>query len=369
MRIYFIGQKGIPTLAGGIEKHVESLAVEMARQGHEVFVYTRPYYTDSQMTEYEGVHLISLPTIQKKNADAIFHTFLATMHVLFQKADIIHYQGIGPSLLLWIPKLLKRKAKIVSTVHSDDRQHAKWSPFAKYMLGLGAKIAVRVPDASIAIARYQKDDFEKEFGGSMAYIPNGVTLRKKYEPNFITKKFGLQGDDYVFFISRFVKHKGLHYLIEAYKQISNPGKKLVITGDSAHTDEYSREIRALAQGNPNIIFTGVQSGQTLFELYSNAYLYVIPSEYEGLSIALLEVMSYGTPVLASDITPNLEALAGEGVTFENKNVADLKEKLQYLLDNPEVTKASGAKLQKRVQEEYDWKRITKETLDLYSQIT
>ncbi|MCC6639221.1 glycosyltransferase family 4 protein, partial [Candidatus Falkowbacteria bacterium] len=270
MRIYFIGQKGIPTIAGGIEKHVEMLALELVSQGHEVFVYTRPYYTDPNLREYKGVKLISLPTIKRKNLDAIYHTLRATLHVLRQDADIIHYQGIGPSLLCWIPKLFKRRAKVVSTVHSDDRQHDKWSRFAKFMLGLGARIACRAPDATIAIAKYQKVDFEKEFGGSLVYIPNGVHSAKRIAPHAITQKWGLAGNDYILFVSRFVPHKGLHHLIEAYNQIEHCNKKLVIVGGSAHTDEYTSRIEAMARKNSNIILCGFVSGDLLLELYSNA---------------------------------------------------------------------------------------------------
>jgi len=365
MRIYFIGQKGMPTLAGGIEKHVENIAILMAKAGHEVFVYTRPYYTDKNLKEYEGVHLISLPTIASKNLDAIVHSFLATIHVLFQKADIIHYQGIGPSLLVWIPKLFKRKSKILSTVHSDDRQHQKWSRFAKFMLGLGARIACRVPDATIAISKYQKETFEEEFGGHLIYIPNGVTINRYFEPNLITKNYGLGERDYILFVSRFIKHKGLHYLIRAYNMMHNPTKKLVIVGSSVHTDDYEQLIKELAGNNQNIIFTGNLMGQPLFELYSNAYFFVIPSEYEGLSIALLEVMSYGTPVLSSDIKPNLEVLSGLGFTFKNKSISDLKDKMEHLIANPELVDKSGKVLVTRVKEEYDWEVIARKTLELY----
>lgn len=358
----------MPTLAGGIEKHVENLAILMAKAGHEVFVYTRPYYTDKSLKEYEGVHLISLPTITSKNLDAIVHSFLATMHVMFQDADIIHYQGIGPSLLLWIPKLFKWKAKVVSTVHSDDRQHQKWSWFARFMLGLGARIACRVPDATIAISKYQKETFEAEFGGHLVYIPNGVTINRYFEPNLITKNYGLEKHDFILFISRLVKHKGLHYLIRAYNMLHKPAKKLVIVGSSAHTDKYEALVKELAGDNPNIIFTGDLKGQPLFELFSNAYFYVIPSEYEGLSIALLDVMSYGTPVLASDIKPNLEVLSGLGFTFKNKNITDLRDKLEYLIANPDLVDKSGKALISRVKEEYDWQVITRKTLELYKNL-
>lgn len=354
--------------AGGIEKHVEMLGLELVKMGHEVFVYTRPYYTDRRLTEYKGIHLISLPTIKSKNLDAIFHSFLATMHVLFCKADIIHYQGIGPSMLLWIPKLFKRHAKIFSTLHSDDRQHDKWSRFAKFMLGLGARVACKFADTTIAISKFQKEMFMSEFGGDIVYIPNGVTIQKSLEPHEIHSKWGIGDKDYILFVSRFVRHKGLHYLIEAYNQIQNPTKKLVVVGGSAYTDDYVNEIHALAKHNQNIIFTGFVGGSTMEELYSNAFLYVIPSEYEGLSIALLEVMSYGTPVLASDIPPNREALGGLGFTFSNKNVDDLHSALSYLLNHEQEVAQSGKALQDRVAEEYDWGRIAEKTVEEYKKL-
>lgn len=368
MRIYFIGQKGIPAIAGGIERHVEELSIRMAEQGHEVFVYARNYYTPNDTVDFKGVKIIHLPTIRSKNFDAITHAFLATIHVLFQKADVIHYQGIGPSILLWIPKLFKRNTKIFCTVHSDDRQHQKWSSFAKVMLGLGAKVGIRFADKAIAVSKYQKEMFEEEFGGDLAYIPNGVPTYPKFQADVITKRWGLNGQDYILLVSRLVKHKGVHYALEAFKLLKNPDFKLVIAGGSAHTDEYEAQLKKMAGDSPNIIFTGEVKGLPLFELFSNAYLFVIPSEYEGLSIALLEAMSYGTPILSSDIPPNVESLGGFGFTFKNKDVTDLKNKMQYLLENKELVSKSSEDLKKRVREEYDWEVVTLKTLELYNSI-
>lgn len=368
MRIYFIGQKGIPAIAGGIERHVEELSTRMAEQGHEVFVYARNYYTPKEINEFKGVKIIRLPSWHSKNFDAISHAFLATVHVLFQKADIIHYQGIGPSILLWIPKLFKRQTKIFCTIHSDDRQHQKWSPFAKFMLGLGAKVGIRFADKAIAVSKYQKEMFEEEFGGNLAYIPNGVPTYPKFQADVITKRWGLLGGDYILLVSRLIKHKGIHYALEAYKQLKNPNKKLVIAGGSAHTDQYVAQLKKIAGDNSNIIFTGEVRGLPLFELFSNAYLFVIPSEYEGLSIALLEAMSYGTPILSSDIPPNVESLAGLGFTFKNQDATDLREKIQYLLENPSIVSKSSEDLKKRVKEEYDWEVVTRKTLELYGKM-
>jgi glycosyltransferase involved in cell wall biosynthesis len=368
MKIYFIGQKGIPAIYGGVESHVQELATRLVKEGNEVFVYCRDHYTPKDLKEYKGVKLLHLPSIKTKHLDAITHTFLATLDVLRRDADIIHYHAIGPSSLLWIPKLLKKNAKVISTFHSDDRKHKKWGYIARKFLGLGAYISVRWPDKTIAVSQYQSKVHGQEFKGELEYIPNGVPAFDKVNPNLITEKWDLKGNDYILAVSRLIKHKGLHYLIRAYSILKNVDKKLVIVGEANYTDNYIKYLKNLAGDNKNIIFTGNQTGETLAELYSNAYLFVQPSEAEGLSIALLEAMSYGKAVLCSDIEPNKEAVANLALTFRNKSIVDLSQKLRYLLDHPEITVEMGLKLQERARIEYNWDNIVKKTIALYESV-
>ncbi len=368
MKIYFIGQKGIPGIYGGVERHVEELATRLVREGNEVFVYCRNHYTPEKLKEYKGVKLIHLPTIKTKYLDAITHTFLASLDVLRRDADIIHYQAIGPSSLLWIPKLLKRQAKVFSTFHCDDRQHQKWGFGARKYLGLGAYVSAKWPDCTIGVSQALCNIHGHEFKSELEYIPNGVPVSHKIAPKAITENWGLNGNDYILAVSRLIKHKGLHHLIEAYNVLDNVNKKLVIVGDTGYTDGYLKYLQDLAGNNPNIIFTGNQTGQELAELYSNAYLFVQPSEAEGFSIALLEAMSYGKAVLCSDIAPNKEAVADLGFIFRNKDVNDLSRSLAYLLASPEVVESAGQKLQNRVYTEYNWDKITQKTMELYKSV-
>jgi len=368
MKIYFIGQKGIPAIYGGVERHVEELATRLVKEGNEVFVYVRNHYTPKDLNEYKGVKLIHLPSLKTKHLDAITHTLLASLDVLRREADIIHYHAIGPSSLLWIPKLFKRQVKIISTFHSDDRKHKKWGYLARKFLGLGAYISVKWPHKTIAVSRYQSRVHGQEFNGELEYIPNGVPVFEKVSPQLITEKWGLAGNDYILAVSRLIKHKGLHYLIRAYSILKNVDKKLVIVGDGNYTDNYAQYLRNLAGDNKNIIFTGNQTGQALAELYSNAYLFVQPSEAEGLSIALLEAMSYGQAVLCSDIEPNKEAVADLALTFRNKSITDLSQKLRYLLNHPEIVAEMGLKLQERARLEYNWDHIAKRTIALYESL-
>ena len=187
------------------------------------------------------------------------------------------------------------------------------------------------------------------------------------------QQFNLEKDKYIMTCARLVKHKGIHYLIEAFNFLKedqvNDSKvkelKLAIVGDSSYTDDYVKYIKSLAKDNKDIIFTGFQNGQALEELYKNAYIYVHPSEAEGLSITILEAMSYGKTVLVSNIPENIEAFAGRGYMFVSKDVGDLKYKIKLLLANPELVKKTGEKAYNHVKENYNWENITRNTVNAY----
>ena len=368
MKIAMIGQKGIPAIYGGIERHVEELVVRLAGCGEQVFVYTRPYYTAKKQKTFQGVNLISLPTIKTKHLDAITHTLFATIHALFQNYDIIHYHGVGPSLLCFIPRIFNPKAKVIVTFHCIDRQHQKWGRFAKLMLWLGERMACKFSHQVITVSRTLQNYCYEVFGRGTAYIPNGIKLVSNIKPSLITTKFDLKGQDYILTVARLIPHKGIQYLISAYQKIKTE-KKLVIVGDSSFTDKYVKKLKHLASGNTNIIFAGYQSGQMLEELFSNAYVYVHASESEGLPIAVLEAASYGLPIIASNIPANMEIVQSWGLSFENKNVNELKEKLEYILKNPEEADKIGKDGRKYVLENYNWDDIIIETKNLYYKLT
>lgn len=364
MKIYFIGQKGIPAKSGGVEKHVEALATSLVKQGQEVFVYTRPNYTDKKLTEYQGVRLISRPSLPTKHLDAVSHTLFCSLDVLFRKADIVHFQAIGPASLLWLIKLFKPKTKVVFTFHCQDYYHQKWGRLARWYLRLGEMIGCRLADEVIAVSHGLVDYIAKTYGRQASYVPNGVALTGHGDNAVILSDLGLRPQKYILAVSRLVHHKGLQHLIKAFKNIKSD-HNLVIVGAAAHTDDYVAELKNLAADDARIIFAGEQSGDNLAQLFSQAGLFVQPSESEGLSVALLEAMAYGLPVLVSDIPENLEAVGGYGWSFANKDVADLTAKLQQWLDDPKAGQEIAKQAQNRVNSEYNWQNITSSTLKIY----
>lgn len=369
MKIALIGQKGIPAKSGGVEKHVEKLAEHLVALGHEVSVYTRPHYTDKALREWQGVRLVSLPSIRTKHLDAITHTFVATVHALFQDYDVIHYQSIGPSTLAFIPRILKRSTLVVATFHSRDYFHKKWGSFAKWFLHMAEAMICTVPEKTIGISHGIVDYASERYGTDILYIPNGAEGEPATTTGFLSA-FGLKEKRYILTVSRLVAHKGIHYLIKAFQDLEDTGKlpnnyKLVIVGTHAETPEYEAYLKTMSTGRDNILFLGEQTGTALAELFSHAAMFVQPSEEEGLSIALLESMSYGLPIVASDIPGNEEALGGAGVYFKTKSVDSLKSELAALINRPEEMETFGKLARGRAQNVYGWESIARQTVEAY----
>lgn len=365
MRIAFIGQKGIPAKFGGVEKHVEDLSRRLAGAGHEVIVYTRPNYTDPALREYQGVKLISLPSIVTKHLDAITHTFRAILDVTRREVDIIHFHSIGPSSLIWLVKLIKPKTPVIATFHTQCYHHQKWGSVARLYLRFGEWVCCNFADQTLAVSRTLQKYAAEKYRKPIVYIPNGVEAMAVPGAENI-KAWGLEPDNYIVAVSRLVRHKGLQYLIKAFMNLPT-AKKLVIVGDGVFTDKYVAELKAMAQADERIIFTGNQTGPVLNELFANAYLFVQPSESEGLSISLLEAMSYGRGTLVSDIPENLEAVGATGLTFHNKSIRDLREKLEMLLEDAGQVTANGSNNLERVRLHYNWNEITAEIEKIYQQ--
>ena len=387
MKIAFIGQKGIPATWGGIEFHVEELARRLAARGHQVTVYVRSWYTPKGKSQvpksefqkgnpnselYDGVRLINTPTWKTKHLDAFVHSFTSTIHALFQGYDIIHYHAIGPSFFCWIPKLLGKK--VVVTIHRFDYLAAKWGTFAQLSLRFSEKFALSVPHRTIVVARHQQDHYRVQGYKNLKYIPNGVPILERLNPEIIRQKYGLGKQTYLFFAGRLTPEKRIDWIINTYIKLPDSYQsayKLVIAGGSSATDAYERDLHNLAGTNQNIIFTGYVQGKEKQELFSNAKLFILPSAVEGLPIALLEGMSYGLPCLVSDIPPHREVIQNNhnGILFTQDAESDLFVKLTTILDQPNTDlEQLGFTAKKKAQLEYDWKNIVTQTEQVYSEL-
>lgn len=375
-RIAMIGHKRIPSREGGVEVVVEELSTRLVKKGYAVDAYNRDgyhvsgrdYSTNGRRGYYEGVKILTIPTFQNGKLNAIVYSFNATIRALFSKYDVIHVHAEGPCFFLWILKLkqcvLRKRPKIIATIHGLDWQRAKWGNFASRVLKSGEKQAVKHADEIIVLSKNVQEYFKETYGRDTHYIPNGVAKSEGIGARMIADKYGLKDNGYILFLARMVPEKGLHYLIEAYKNIETD-LKLVIAGGSSHSFEYMDEIDRMIGDNPNIIRTNFVQGQILAELYSNAYVYVLPSDIEGMALTLLEAMSYGSCVLVSDIAENMEVIGDAGVTFKQGDVKSLETELKRLIDHPEVVNDYRSKSAEYITTKFDWDKVTELTEELY----
>ena len=372
LRIAMFGHKRIPSREGGVEIVVEELATRMVKEGHRVTCYNRgghhvsgAEFDTQDRSECKGVKIKTVPTIEKKGLAAVSASFFAAICSAFGRYDVVHIHAEGPASFCWLPHLIGKK--VIVTIHGLDWQREKWKGgFASKYIHFGERMAVKWADEIIVLSREVQKYFKDNYNRNTVFVPNGVTRPEKKKADLISQQFGLQENSYILYLGRIVPEKGEHYLIQAFKQLETD-KKLVNAGGASDTDDYMRQLQELASDDDRIIFTGFVQGELLQELYSNAYLYVLPSDLEGMPLSLLEAMSFGNCCLTSDIPECTEVVGRHGFSFKKGNVADLKDQLQNLCDHKMTVYDYQRAASEYICKKYDWEIVVQQTLSLYRQ--
>lgn len=367
LNIAMLGHKRVPSREGGIEVVVEELSTRMVASGYSVTCFNRRGKHVSgaeiqRVNQYKGVRIKEVFTIDKKGLAAMTSSFFASMEAAFGKYDVVHFHAEGPCAVLWLPKLFGKRC--IATIHGIDWQRAKWGGFASKYIKFGEKIAAKYADEIIVLSEGVQKYFMNTYERESVFIPNGVNRPTLRSPQLIKEKYGLDKDEYILFLGRLVPEKGITYLVKAFREVTTD-KKLVIAGGSSDTDTFMQELKKLAEGDNRIVFTGFVQGQMLEELYSNAYVYTLPSDLEGMPLSLLEAMSYGNCCLTSDIAECAEVVENKAILFKKSDVDDLKEKLQYVCDNPDAVRKLKNGAADFICQKYNWDDVVDRTLKLY----
>ena len=370
MKIAMIGHKRIPSREGGIEIVVDKISTELVKRGHTVVAYNRKghhvsgkkFESAQRLKEYNGIKIKTVFTFESSALNAIVYSVLAALRASLSKFDVVHIHAEGPASMCFLPKLFGKRT--IVTIHGLDWQRSKWGDFAAKFLKFGEKVAVKYADEIIVLSKNVQDYFHNTYGRKTVYIPNGIEKPEIKGDSLIKKNFGIENNSYILYLGRIVPEKGIHYLINAYKSIDTD-KKLVIAGGSSHTSDYMNELKELAETVNRIVFTDFVEGEALEELYSNAYVYCLPSDLEGMPLSLLEAMSYGCCCLISDIPECTEVCGDNAVSFKKGNFIDLREKLQMLLYNNELVDKYKKNSADYVCSRYNWNDIADKTLALY----
>ncbi len=362
IRVAFIGGRGVVSKYSGIETYYEEVGQRLVEMGHDVTVYCRSYFTPP-MTAYKGMRVVRLPTFRSKHLETLVHTLLSTVRVMLSPCDVVHYQALGPALFSFLPRLVGKKT--VVTVQGRDWQRKKWGRFASLVLRLGEIASARLPDRTMVVSRTLEQHYKSMHRAITTYVPNGSAIRERRVPERLFE-WGLEPNSYILFLGRLSPEKNCHMLIEAYEKLDTR-VKLVLAGGSSHTDAYVDKLRE--HQSDRVVFLDWVQGLALDELLTNAALLVLPSDLEGLSLALLDAMGAGICVLTSDIPENREVIADAGFTFRSGNVLDLARMLGLLLSDPERRMLAGQRAQARVREKYLWPGIAEKISYLYAEIT
>ncbi len=367
MKIAMLGHKRIPSREGGVEVVVEELATKLVQKGHIVDVYNRKGNNVSdksiktkKIKEYKGINIKTVFTINKKGLDALIYSFLASIRVAFGKYDCIHYHAEGSCAMLWIPHLFGKRT--VVTIHGLDWQRSKWGGFATKYIKFGEKCAAKYADEIIVLSKSVQKYFKDTYNRETHFIENGVNKPAIKPANIIKEKYGLEKDNYILYLARIVPEKRLDLLIETFRKVKTD-KKLVIAGGASHTNDFLNEIKEKTKQDDRIIMTGFVQGEELEELFSNTYLYCLPSDVEGMPISLLEAMSYGKNCLVSDIEENVQVCGEYGTTFKKSNLDDLTHKLNLCLEGN--NRFDSETISDYILDKYNWNDVVEKTERLY----
>ncbi len=358
LKIAFLGARGVIGTYSGIETYYEEIGSRLAARGHEVTAYCRKYFTPD-VPSHRGIRIRRLPSLEGKHLETLSHSLLATFDCLRRDFDIIQYHAIGSAPLALLPRLLGRTT--VVSVRGLDWQRAKWGAFARFMLRFGEWASARAPSATVVVSGTLQRHYHATHGRRPYMIPNAVVAGAP-RPVARLAEAGLTKDSFLLFSGRISPEKGVHTLLEALKPLPRH-KKLVLAGGTSYSDDYIAQVKAMAWDE--VIFLGRVGREMMEELLSNCYAFILPSVMEGLSIALLEAVSYGNCIVTTDIPENLEVVGSAGLSFPPGDVQALRSVLTRVLEDPGLVEEYRRKARERARERPDWDEVARLTEELF----
>jgi glycosyltransferase involved in cell wall biosynthesis len=363
LKVAMIGIKAIPARFGGFETAVDELSRGLVKCGHYVRVYNRSGMSTWPGKDYEGVELVTLPTVPSKNLSTIAHAFLATLHVIFHPVDVVHYFTTGTTLFAPIPRLLGMK--VVCSVDGTDWQRGKWGRIARSYLRFSERLSILFCHGLVADSREVMRYYQERYGAESCLIAYGMR-EARTEGHEWLDRFDLRSREYVLFVGRLVPENNIHHLIRAFENTKSD-KKLVIVGDDPWEKEYVRSLKSTR--DPRVVFTGGVYGEGYEQLQRNAYLFVLPDEVGGTHPALVEAMGFGNCVLVNDTPSNVEVIGEAGFSYRGAEGADdLQKKLQTLVDDPRVVQVYRGKASERAQMHYRWGKVVQLHAAFYQRV-
>ena len=371
MKIAVLGSKSLPAFAGA-DRVAENIVQHLpADDGNRYHVYV--VRTPAQPRAFDfapNIRVVPIPALNGKHSKATTFFFLSALHcALVLRPDLVHAHDSAFGPFAWILRVLRPGLPILGTFHGNPYERAKWSRFAKAFLRFSEAAFVRGCHALTTVARAKVAEVQARVKTPIEFIPNGVDPAPAIPQTLLAEKYGLVPGHYLMFAAgRMDPTKGLHHLLDAYDRLRPELPLLVVGGFEGHNREYSDQLLARCRATEHVVLLPKLLTQPeLFELVAGAKLFVFPSEIEAMSMMLLEVVSCGVPVLASDIAENVEVVGPDYPwLFRNADPVHLAEKLAQFLragPGPEI-----AALRARCARDFNWTAIAARYLALYRRL-
>jgi glycosyltransferase involved in cell wall biosynthesis len=363
LRVTMLGLRGFPNVQGGVENHAQNLSLQLVELGCDVEVIVRsPYVPRARQRTWRDVKFVRLWSPRVKGVEAFLHTFLGVLHAAWSRPDILHIHAVGPAL--FTPLARASGLRVVVTHHVLNYENEKWGLAARALLRLGERVGMTFANGRIAVSAALATRMERAYRVPVRVIPNGIGEPRKLQSTATLAAFGLQPHYYVLTVARIDEQKRQLDLIEAFARVSRVPWTLAIVGGSDYSSEYGQAVARAARKSDRVVLLGHQSGDALAELYSHAGVFVLPSSHEGQPIAVLEAMSYGCPVILSDIPAHREIAGASVQFFAVGDVAALARRLDDTFLAPARRRLDIAD-QERLMKAHDWRQIARHTLEVY----
>jgi glycosyltransferase involved in cell wall biosynthesis len=362
--VAYLGLKGLP-FPGGAESVTEGIVRHLDPERYHATVYC-----DSRIVPKDfsipNVTLVHVPSLPGKHLRATTHFISSAVHALLHREyDLIHLHNAEASFIL--PLLKLRYPRIIATSHGQAQAREKWGKLAKTLMELTEIPFMWLADSVTSVSKPLAEYYEERYGRPVLYIPNGIEEQPHVPPeraSAVLEKYDLEPGYVMFAAGRVIPSKGAHTLIEAFRELDDPDARLIIVGDTKQIPAYERKLLDLADDRVSFI-PFISDREELRSLLQASKLFVFPSTIEAMSMMLLQVASFGIPVIYSDIPENLASMPESGIVFRAGDVDDLKRKLSFALDNPEEVNCLAEAAQKHVRAEHSWDRIVREYESLY----
>lgn len=360
MKIAILGTRGIPANYGGFETFAEQLGTRLAARGHEITVYGRRHYSTTNSKFYNGVKLVTLPTIRHKYFDTIVHTFLSVLHAAPRRFDVILICNAANSIFAFIPRLVGTQTLV--NVDGLERKRKKWNWVGQTYYLISEWLSTFLPSAIVTDAQVIQDYYATRYKKESEMIAYGAEVARRADPEKLMR-FGLQPNRYVLYVSRLEPENNAHLVIEAYQKVKTD-LPLVIVGGAPYAHEYIAELKSTR--DPRVKFLGFVFGEDYRALQQNAYCYVHATEVGGTHPALIEAMGAGNCALTLNTPENLEVIGDAGIIYNSAD--DLARQLQRVIAKPSMIGEYRRRAMARVIQFYNWEQITDQYEELLARL-